>query len=242
MQGLTGFHHDKVGNIDNIVYYLDADRLQSLLQPQRRRSDCYFVDDLAVEDRTFSRFSGDIQAGRYFMAFNMIVRQLDRLINDGPYLFCHGPPAQTVGPVRCQGDIQDGIVKIKIAQDIRIADDRVIRQHFDAIQLLFRQRLFIDAQFKQRTDHTVRILTSDNAAFYLAVRQHTSRQGDNDFLTGGDIGGAADNLNDFFPGVYLADMQMVAVRMSRAFINLADDKLASAGCRQDIFDFKAGCR
>ena len=93
------------------------------------------------------------------------------------------------------------------------------------------------AEFALGADHAERRLAAELGLLdHRAVRHGRAQQGDGDSLAGGDVGGAADNVEQLaLSGVDLADMHVIGIGMGDALGDLAHDDGIYIGEGMDNF-------
>ena len=225
MQRLAQFEEHEVGHVDDVVDRFEADGHQFLLEPFGGRSDLDPADrdaDVAGRGRSIqhlerNRIAGSGGKGRYVGKVEGSRHVVD--LHPGIEVARHTDVGRSVDPVGGDFVFDDGL-RLQVEVFFRgRADNRVFGQHHDT------GMVGTDAELILRADHAEGLNAADLGLLDLEIaRKDRSDAGEKDFLSGRDIGSAADDRQGLSGAVIDGgDVEMVRIRVRLAGQHLRDD-------------------
>ena len=216
MQWLSQFHHDIVGNVNQVGNRAHASALQTMFHPKWGTANLSTFNHRASKTMAkCRRIVGNVHLAIDLIAiFGGDFDWANRLFQQRPNFFGNVVHAQAVAAVWCQINIQYPVIQTEIFHDIN-AEWCIFWQYTNAIFVQWADEVFINADFLHGADHSVGFFTTQLRGLNNHIsRKNSTNLSKHDLLSCSDIRRPADNFDHIFTiGGYCAHMQMVRIWM-----------------------------
>ena len=219
VEGLSVGHHHIVGDVYDIVDGSESHRIEPVLEPFGRLLHLAAGDaDAGVSLAGLLVFDGHPDGQVVIVDLEILAARTmqRRLIAVGleprVEVACHSPVREGVGTVGGDVHLDEPVALQVIVFSSRCAHLCVVGQYDDAGVVV------TDTDFVFGTDHAARLHASEfrllDDELFVAVVEHATQVGHDDFLSSGHVGSAANYLRwRFAAQIDGSDMQVVAVGM-----------------------------
>ena len=235
MHWLAKFFHHIIGDINQVVDRTDSVGSQTSLHPFWGRSDLYiFYNSCTVTWAKLRILHCNLYIIRclFFIALTFYNRRTEFLVKGSCCLSGNSQNSIAVHTVGCDLIFKDNIIQSKCLY-CAFSYYCILWKNINSILRCIRVHLFGTSQFFNRTHHTIRIHTAeftlfdlDSSRSFLAVMSAcypSAVQNNRNLISFFYIWGTGYDLNCLCPYIYLADDQLICIRMFFNFFNLAND-------------------
>ena len=237
MHWLAKLFHYIVCDIDQVVDRTDSVGSQASLHPFRRRTDLDTFYNSCTVARAELRilYSNFYIVGSFLIiSLNFYNRRAEFLLESCCCLSCDSKNTVAVHTVRSDLILKYNVIKTKCL-DRTLAYYCIFRENIDTVLRCFRIHLSCASQLFNGAHHTAGLYTAEFAFFDLdSARSHFSVmtacntsavKNDRNFVSLFYIWSTCYNLYALCSDIYLADDQLVCIRMFLDLVDLADHDL-----------------